>query len=404
MDGDIGKRLFALLEPKGILGLAFWDNGFKQMSANRPLRRVEDFKGLKMRIQSSKVLEAQMKALGANPQGMAFSEVYSALQQGVVDGTENPMSNLYTQKMHEVQKHLTLSDHGYLGYAVIVNRKFWEGLPADLRTTLEKTMQDATAYERDIAQKENDDALAAVRRAGTTEVWILPNEQRRKWWQVLLPVHKEFEDKIGRDFIQAAYAVAAQVEKEGKGRWPLVAVEPPLQGMIRVNRALDRLEEGITLSFMAAATLVTFVSVTLRYLFGTGFTWATELTIYLFIWMAKFGAAYGVRTGIHVGVDYVVNKAGPGLKRLPVVTGLLLGVVFTGVIAVLGARWVIFIHGTGQVSPDLEWPMWIIYLAIPLGSGLMCYRFLQGLVRFRRTGALPAHSMGVDDGEEAGRP
>ena len=218
MDGDIGKRLFALLEPKGILGLAFWDNGFKQMSANRPLRRVEDFKGLKMRIQSSKVLEAQMKALGANPQVMAFSEVYSALQQGVVDGTENPMSNLYTQKMHEVQKHLTLSDHGYLGYAVIVNRKFWEGLPADLRATLEKAMQDATAYERDIAQKENDDALAAVRRAGTTEVWILPNEERRKWWQVLLPVHKEFEDKIGRDFIQAAYAVAAQVEKEGKGR------------------------------------------------------------------------------------------------------------------------------------------------------------------------------------------
>lgn len=218
MDGDIGKRLFALLQPKGILGLAFWDNGFKQMSANRPLRRVEDFKGLKMRIQSSKVLEAQMKALGANPQVMAFSEVYTGLQQGVVDGTENPMSNFYTQKMHEVQKHLTLSDHGYLGYAVIVNRKFWEGLPPDLRAILEKAMQDATEYEREIAQKENDDALAAVRRAGTTEVWILPNEERRKWWQVLLPVHKEFEDKIGRDLIQSVYAVAAQVEKEGKAR------------------------------------------------------------------------------------------------------------------------------------------------------------------------------------------
>ena len=218
MDGDIGRRLFALLEPKGIIGLAFWDNGFKQMSANRPLRRVEDFKGLKMRIQSSKVLEAQMKALGANPQVMAFSEVYTGLQQGVVDGTENPMSNFYTQKMHEVQKHLTLSDHGYLGYAVIVNRKFWEGLPPDLRAILEKAMQDATEYEREIAQKENDDALAAVRRAGTTEVWILPNEERRKWWQVLLPVHKEFEDKIGRDLIQSVYAVAAQVEKEGKAR------------------------------------------------------------------------------------------------------------------------------------------------------------------------------------------
>jgi C4-dicarboxylate-binding protein DctP len=216
MDGDIGKKLFGLLEPKGIVGLAYWDNGFKHMSANRPLRGVADFKGLKLRIQSSKVLEAQMKALGANPQVMAFSEVYSALQQGVVDGTENPISNLYTQKMHEVQKHLTLSQHGYLGYAVIVNKPFWDKLPADIRKTLEKAMVDATAYEREIAQKENDDALAAVRRAGTTQVHVLPLEERIKWWKALLPVHKEFEDKIGRDMIQAAYRVATEVEKEGK--------------------------------------------------------------------------------------------------------------------------------------------------------------------------------------------
>jgi len=218
MDGEIGKRLFTLLEPKGIIGLAYWDNGFKHMSANRPLRNVEDFKGLKMRIQSSKVLEAQMKALGANPQVMAFSEVYSALQQGVVDGTENPISNLYTQKMHEVQKHLTLSQHGYLGYAVIVNKAFWDGLPTDIRNVLDKAMEDATRYEREIAQKENDDALAAVRKAGTTEVFVLPLADRIKWWKVLLPVHKEFEDKIGRDLIQAAYKVAAEVEKEGKAK------------------------------------------------------------------------------------------------------------------------------------------------------------------------------------------
>jgi C4-dicarboxylate-binding protein DctP len=214
MDGDVGKRLFAMLEPRGIIGLAYWDNGFKQMSANRPLRRVEDFKGLKMRIQSSKVLEAQMKALGANPQVMAFSEVYSALQQGVVDGTENPMSNLFTQKMHEVQKHLTISDHGYLGYAVIVNKKFWDGLPADIRAILDKAMVDATEFERRIAQQENDDSLAAVRRAGTTEIYVLPYRDRLVWHKALLPVHKEFEDKIGRDFIQAAYNVAAAVERE----------------------------------------------------------------------------------------------------------------------------------------------------------------------------------------------
>lgn len=214
MDGEIGKKLFAKLETKGILGLAFWDNGFKQMSANKPLRTVEDFRGLKMRIQSSKVLEAQMKALGASPQVMAFSEVYTALQQGVVDGTENPVSNLYTQKMHEVQKYLTISDHGYLGYAVIVNKKFWEGLPKDIRATLDQAMKEATEYERDIAQKENDEALAKVRAAGTTEVYVLPLEGRLAWHKVLLPVHEQFMDVIGRDTIHGIYAIAAQVERE----------------------------------------------------------------------------------------------------------------------------------------------------------------------------------------------
>lgn len=214
MDGDIGKKLFQMLEEKGIIGLGFWDNGFKQMSANSPLHQVSDFKGLKMRIQSSKVLEAQMKALGANPQVMAFSEVYSALQQGVVDGTENPMSNLYTKKMHEVQKHLTISDHGYLGYAVIVNKNFWEGLPANIRATLEQAMKEATEFERGIAQQDNDDSLAKVKAAGTTEVYVLPYRDRVAWHRALVPVHKEFEDKIGRDLIQATYRVAKQVEQE----------------------------------------------------------------------------------------------------------------------------------------------------------------------------------------------
>jgi C4-dicarboxylate-binding protein DctP len=160
-----------------------------------------------------------MKALGANPQAMAFSEVHSALQQGVVDGTENPISNLYTQKMHQVQRHLTLSQHGYLGYAVIVNKAFWEGLPADIRKILEKALGEATDYERDIAQKENDEALARVRAEGATEIYVLPLTERIKWWQALLPVHKEFEAKIGRDLIQAAYRVAAEVEKEGQARY-----------------------------------------------------------------------------------------------------------------------------------------------------------------------------------------
>ena len=142
--GALGKKLMGMLEPKGITGLAYWDNGFKDMSANKKLLMPADFRGLKMRIQSSKVLEAQMRALGAIPQVMAFSEVYQALATGVVDGTENPPSNEYTQKMHEVQKYTTRSGHGYVGYAVITNKKFWDGLPADIRASLEKAMAEAT--------------------------------------------------------------------------------------------------------------------------------------------------------------------------------------------------------------------------------------------------------------------
>src|SRR3954470_8952912 len=150
-EGDLGKRLFKKLESKGIVGLAYWDNGFKVMSANKPIRMPADYKGLKMRIQSSKVLGDEMKALGSIPQVMAFSEVYQALQTGVVDGTENPPSNFYTQKMYEVQKFLALTDHGYLGYAVIANKKFWEGLPSDIRGQLEGAMRDTIKYVNDIA-------------------------------------------------------------------------------------------------------------------------------------------------------------------------------------------------------------------------------------------------------------
>jgi len=235
MDGDIGRKLFSLLDAKGITGLGFWDNGFKQMSANKPLRSVEDFKGLKLRIQSSKVLEAQMKALGANPQVMAFSEVYSALQQGVVDGTENPLSNLYTQKMHEVQKHLTISDHGYLGYAVIVNKKFWDDLPADLRATLDTAMQETTVFERKIAQEENDEALAKVKAAGTTHVYVLPFKDRVVWQKALLPVHKAFEEKIGRDLIQATYLTAAEVVKE-KATKAIAPVKKDKPGPVKATK------------------------------------------------------------------------------------------------------------------------------------------------------------------------
>ena len=204
-NGAVGKQLLSKLEPKGIRGLAFWDNGFKSFSANSPIKTPADLKGKKMRIQSSKVLEEQMRSVGSMPQVMAFSEVYQALQTGVVDGTENPISNLYTQKMHEVQKHLTLTDHGYLGYAVIVNKKFWDGLPADVRKQLEDAMEQSTRYANQIAKVENDTSLEAVKKTGKTAVYVPTKEERLAFKKAMVPVHQKMEGRVGKEVIQAVY-------------------------------------------------------------------------------------------------------------------------------------------------------------------------------------------------------
>jgi C4-dicarboxylate-binding protein DctP len=201
--GPVGKMMLAKLEPKGIKGLAFWNNGFKQMTANKPLHVPADFKGMKMRIQSSKVLDAQFRAVGANPQVMAFSEVYQALQTGVVDGTENTPSNIFTQKMHEVQKFMTISDHGYIGYAVIVNKKFWDSLPADIRPKLDQAMAEATTYANAIAQVENDQAVAGIRKWGKTTIYTLTPAEKAQWRTAMLPVRKEMESRVGKETLAA---------------------------------------------------------------------------------------------------------------------------------------------------------------------------------------------------------
>ena len=204
-EGPLGAELFKKLEPKGIKGLAYWDNGFHQMSANKPLHAVTDFKGMKMRIQSSKVLDAEMRALGAIPQVMAFSELYQALQSGVVDGTEGVDSNFYTQKTFEVQKYMTISNHGHLAYAMIVNKKFWDGLPADIRTALESSVKDATTYANAIAATENAQAMDKIKASGKVTVYTLTPAETAEWKKALTPVHKDMEARVGKATIEAAY-------------------------------------------------------------------------------------------------------------------------------------------------------------------------------------------------------
>jgi C4-dicarboxylate-binding protein DctP len=199
--GEVGKFLMSKLEPKGITGLAFWDNGFHMVSANKSVKAPLDFQGLKVRISGSKVADQYFRIIGAIPQILAFSEVYQALQTGVVDGCENTPSNYYTQKFHEVQKFINVTNHAHLQYAVIVNQKYWAGLPADVREALNKAMDEATDYTNSIARQENLDALEAIRKSGRSEVYISTPEDRAKWKAALQPVYKWAEGRVGKEVL-----------------------------------------------------------------------------------------------------------------------------------------------------------------------------------------------------------
>jgi C4-dicarboxylate-binding protein DctP len=201
MKGPIGQWLFKKLEAKGIIGLGYWDNGFHMVSANRPLLNPSDFQGLKVRISGSKVADRYFRDMGSIPQIMAFSEVYQALQTGVVDGCENTPSNYYTQKFYEVQKDITVSNHAHLQYAVITNAKFWNGLPADIRTELTKAMNEATDYTNSIATKENEDALAEIKKSGKTTLHYLTDAQKAEWQKAMQPTYKWARGRVGGEIL-----------------------------------------------------------------------------------------------------------------------------------------------------------------------------------------------------------
>ena len=210
-DGEVGQKLKDLVAAKGFVVLDYWDNAFKQLtSAKKALLMPEDAKGQKFRIMSSKVLEAQFKAVGANPQVMPFSEVYSALQQGVIDGQENTNSNIYTKKFYEVQKYMTLSNHGYLGYLVVMSKKFYNSLPKDLQEDVKQAMKEATAKERELAAQLDKEQFNKIKeyadKSGKLKIYKLDDKQKAAWRAAMEKIYPEFydKDKIGKDLIEAA--------------------------------------------------------------------------------------------------------------------------------------------------------------------------------------------------------
>ncbi len=200
-----GQDLLISMKNRGLVGLGYWHNGMKQLSTNKDkLVRPDDVKGLKFRIQASDVLEAQFRALGANPQKMAFSEVYQALQTGVVDGQENTWSNIFSQKFFEVQKTIAETNHGLIDYMVVTNAKWWDGLPADIRKGLTEAMAEATAYSNKLASDINDADKKKIMEAGKAKIQKLSKEDTAAWRKAMEPVWKQFEGDIGRDLIDAA--------------------------------------------------------------------------------------------------------------------------------------------------------------------------------------------------------
>ncbi len=207
--GPLGQRMLARLERQRLVGLGFMDNGFKHMSANRPLVEPRHFIGQRMRIQASRVLAAQMRALHAQPVTLAFGETRQALALGVVDGTENPISNFWTQRMHEVQTDLSLTQHGYLGYAMVVSQRFWTSLPARDRALLGDAMQEAMEFGNQIADTQNDQALAALRDVGGTRIHTLAPSQLSSLRAAVQSVHTGLAQRIGVQWLEEAQSALA---------------------------------------------------------------------------------------------------------------------------------------------------------------------------------------------------
>ncbi len=201
--GPIGASLLKKLEPRNMVGLSYWDAGFRVLSSNKPIRTPDEAKGQKIRINSSKVNQAIMRSIGALPQTMAFSEVYTALQTGVVDGADGNLPNLYTQKQFEVQKYVTMTDHTYSGYVVVVNKPFWDKLPADVRTELTTAMKEATDFNDKVTEEDNAKAMAAIKASGKTAIHVPTPPEMALWVKAMSPVQEELASRVGKDLVAA---------------------------------------------------------------------------------------------------------------------------------------------------------------------------------------------------------
>ncbi len=203
LSSDLGKKLLRLNESENIKGMSLWSNGFKQMSSNvGPLREPKDFMNQRFRTMTSETIEEQFRLLGARPIPLPFDQVYVSLEQEKFDGQENTISNIYSRRLYELQSHLTISNHGFLGYAVLMNKDFWEELPEDIQISLTEAMEETTLWMLDESSKMNREQLDEIEQKSTIEIYHLTPEQKKEWIRELLPVYKSFLEGVEHEFIK----------------------------------------------------------------------------------------------------------------------------------------------------------------------------------------------------------
>lgn len=212
LDGPVGDKLLAKLEEKGLKGLSFWESGFKQMTANKPIRKPEDFAGMKVRVMESPLLIAQYKQVKANPIPIDFSETYNALQQGVVEAQENPLVSIVNMKFFEVQKYTMLSNHGFLGYAFLFSKKVWDGLPADIQKVIRDTARELAPFERAETARREGGYIERIKKGGSEVITLTPAELAG-FQKAFLPVHQQFAPRIGEELLKEAYAHIEKLRK-----------------------------------------------------------------------------------------------------------------------------------------------------------------------------------------------
>jgi C4-dicarboxylate-binding protein DctP len=219
MDGRLGQLLFKAINDENVKGLALWDNGFKQMTANHPVISVSDFRNNNFRIMASPVLSAQFQALGARATGYSFNDLYRQLQNGSVEGEENTLSNIYSKRLYQVQKYMTVSNHGYLGYIVLINKSTWDKLSREHQEAIESAMAETTAWIRQYAKKMNDRALEEMKEKHLIAIHMQTDEEKKLWQKQLASVYYQFKDVIGEPVITEWEKLINQRQSGHKGSY-----------------------------------------------------------------------------------------------------------------------------------------------------------------------------------------